>query len=202
LLKLAKGYFPGLILFQAGCDNLLSTLEVIRKAEHLGADTIICLPPYYFKDAPEAGLVKYFNAISRYCTVPLILYNFPLHTGNSITHGILEKVDHFGLKDSSGNLDLINKTQCYLTGGDSLLIKSYKKGASGFICSMSNVVPDLYVKLEHGLDNNDYDESLNILTEIKKLKESIPEKGITLIKKLLSERISGYPPHVRPPLIS
>lgn len=202
LLKLAKEFFPGLVLFQAGCDNLFSTLDTIRKAEQLGADTILCLPPYYFKDAPGTGLVKYFNTISRCCTVPLILYNFPLHTGNTITHNILEKVDHFGLKDSSGNLDLINKTQCYLTGGDSLLIESYKKGASGFICSMSNVVPDLYVKLEYELDNNNYDESLNILTLIKKMKESVPEKGIPLIKKLLSERINSYPPHVRPPLIS
>lgn len=201
LLKLAREYFPGIIHFQAGCENLILTLDTVKKAQQLGADTILCLPPYYFSNVPETGLAQYFNTVLANCTVPFILYNYPLHTGNAITPQILKNVKHFGLKDSSGNTDLIKDTPRYFTGGDSHLIESCQKGASGFICSMANVVPELYVKIEREVINKNFEKVQKILDIIKELKCSIPESGIVKIKKLLAAKLDNYPSTVRLPLV-
>lgn len=45
LLGLAREYFPGMILFQAGCDNLIATIDLVKKAVRHGADAIMVLPP-------------------------------------------------------------------------------------------------------------------------------------------------------------
>jgi len=203
LLDIAREHFPGMVMFQAGAESLVSTMKLVRKAVRHGADVIMVLPPYYFSDAPKAGLVQYFKSVADICQVPLVLYNFPKHTGNPITSDILTQVPHSAIKDSSVQYELIPFTPCYLVGSSTKIVEPMRMGAKGFVSAMANCFPSLYVELERLLKRFHYAEALEIQKEIASKKVSFEGKPeILQLKEILSTAIEGYPEKGRIPLIS
>jgi dihydrodipicolinate synthase/N-acetylneuraminate lyase len=201
LLKLGREYFPGLIIFNISGDSSAATVELAQRAQRYGADAVICLPPYYYAGAPEAGLIKYFTSISVACELPLYLYNFPKHTGNPLTPEILKKVPHAGIKDSCPDLSLIDHTAHYLLGGDSRIVEAYKAGARGFVPGLPNVFPEPYLALEQALTSGDAIKAEALQAQITQFKKTLPKiSGIVVVKKYLSSILASYPETVRPPL--
>ncbi len=201
LLDIAREHFPGMIMFQAGTDGLASTLKMVKRAVRHGADIIMVLPPYYYYSAPESGLVQYFKSVADICQVPLVLYNFPKHTGNPITSDILAKVPHSAIKDSSNQYELIPFTPCYLVGSSSKIVEPIRMGAKGFVSALANCFPLLYVQLEKALKESDFTAALQIQNEIVSKKALFESKlEILQIKKILSTMIKGYPEKGRIPL--
>lgn len=202
LLVLANKYFSGTLIYHTGCVALADNIDQARFAVETGADAIACIAPFYFANAPADGIVDYFNAISESTDLPLMIYNFPTHTQNPMTPEILAKIDHFGMKDSSANLDLIPATKHYYVGGDAVILKAHRKGGYGFVSGRSNFIPEIFVKLESAINSGD-DQADPIQQEIIKLKNAITGTGtIGKIKYALSKRIKGYNPTPRPPLKS
>ncbi|MBW8035807.1 MAG: hypothetical protein FVQ79_09305, partial [Planctomycetes bacterium] len=60
MLKLAREYFPGVIMFHAGYASLAETEKEARWGQEYGADAIVAITPYYLADLPGDGLVDYF----------------------------------------------------------------------------------------------------------------------------------------------
>ncbi|HDQ46193.1 MAG TPA: hypothetical protein ENN17_11980 [bacterium] len=200
LLRLARTYFPGVILFQAGTESLIRTKAEIRWAEEDGADGVLVLPPYYFAGAPESGLVRYFEEAAACSSLPVILYNFPKHTGNPLTPGILNSVPHFGMKDSSARLDLIPHTPRYFVGGDTHILEACMRGAAGFVSARANVLPELFVAMEAAAGSGPdraaaVQETINRVCRVIESGDSIPR-----LKALMNRIVPGYPCHLRPPL--
>jgi 4-hydroxy-tetrahydrodipicolinate synthase len=201
LLKLAREYFPGLIIFNISGDSIATTIELAKRAQRYGADAAICLPPYYYAGAPVMGMIRYFSFVAEACALPLFLYNFPKHTGNALSAEILQKVPHAGIKDSSANLSLIEYTASYLLGGDSGIVDAYAAGACGFIPGLPNAFPEVYLSLEQALTHSTLHEAENIQTKITSFKKTLPKiSGIVIIKKYLNRILDSYPETVRPPL--
>jgi 4-hydroxy-tetrahydrodipicolinate synthase len=202
LLDIAREYFPGMIMFQAGCDSLTSTTDLVKRAVRHGADVIMVLPPYYFANAPEQGLVHYFRAVADVCQVPLVLYNFPKHTGNPITSNILSQVPHTAVKDSSPECELIPFTPCFLIGSSTRIVQPVQMGAKGFVSAIANCFPTLYVELEACLKSSDFERATEIQKELASKKSQFDGKlEIVQIKKFLASTVDGYPERVRLPLI-
>ncbi len=203
LLDIAREYFPGMIMFQAGCDSLISTRELVKRAVRHGADVIMLLPPYYFFNAPQQGLVQYLKSVADICQAPLVLYNFPKHTGNPITSEILSQVPHAALKDSSAQCELIPFTPCFLIGSSTKIVEPLKMGAKGFVSAIANCFPALYVELEAALKRSDYDRATEIQKQIVSKKSLFEDQlEIPQLKKILATIIEGYPQRVRLPLVS
>ena len=201
LLKLSLEYFPGLIFFQVGAGDLPTTLSLIDRAEALGVDGVFCLPPFYFRDAPNEGLIRYMRTVKERTSVPLILYNFPRHTGVEVTADILGRLDHFGLKDSSADLSLIEYTPRYFVGGDPKILSAMHAGAAGFVSGVANVLPEAYVLLERMLSQGAAEEAEKIQAGVSRVVELLePGYAIATLKTLLSDALEGYPAAVRPPL--
>lgn len=202
LLKLSREYFPGFIMFNITDGSIATTAEMARRAARYGADALICLPPYYYASAPQAGLTEFFKSVA--CAtgeLPLYLYNFPKHTGNPITAEILQNVPHAGIKDSAADLSLIAHTSRYLLGGDSMIVDAYRRGACGYVPGLPNVFPKIYLDLEDFLEKRDFDKANTVQQLIAAFKKTLPEvSGIVVIKKYLNNILDGYPVHVRPPL--
>ena len=202
LLVCARRCFPGTILFNTAADSLFQSLEAVKWAEDLGADAVVAMAPYYYAGAPWTGLLEYFKKIESSTDLPFLLYNFSRHTGNPITPDILEKVRHAGIKDSSGDLSLIPHTSCYLAGTSRQVVEAFMKGAKGFVSSLANIEPGLYVSLEKLLNDGDMDGAGKIQDEIiERCGKVDPSNEISSLKKRLSSLIEGYPPAVRLPLI-
>lgn len=201
LLKLSREYFPGYIMFNVSSPCITTSLELTRRAQLYGADALICLPPYYYANAPEEGIYTFLKDVADATWLPFYLYNFPKHTGNPFTPQLLENIPHAGIKDSSADLSLIAATSRYLLGGEVPLVKAYQRGAQGFVPGFPNCFPAFYCRLEILLNEKNYDEATELLARIAAFKRSLPKvSGIVVIKKMLSGFIDNYPQTVRPPL--
>ncbi len=202
VLALARRYFPGVVMAQVGADSLVQTLEAARWAADCGADAVIALPPYYFANAPGDGVVEYFNAIADAVDVPFMIYNFAQHTGNKIAPGQLQRIRHFGIKDSDSDLSLLSATSHYFMGGDSKIFNAWQAGAVGFVSARANCLPELFVAMERAMETNDRakGETLHaqILTVCKQLTGA---NQIAKIKWMLAQMLDGYPAAVRLPLL-
>lgn len=201
LLRLARSYFPGVVLFLAGSENVTETRQQILWAEEDGADAVLVLPHYYLSGLADENLSSYLSALSASTSLPVILYNFPRHTGNPLTPEILSRVTHFGIKDTSGTLALISHTARYFVGADSLILASSLEGGKGFFSARANVFPSLYTAMERALRSGlDHTECLQdqILALSSKLgrDHEIPE-----LKAAMSLVIPGYPDRLRLPLL-
>jgi 4-hydroxy-tetrahydrodipicolinate synthase len=202
LLMLARSNFDGEILFNTASDSLLQALDAIKWAEDEGADAIVAMLPYYYANAPVEGLIDYLNRLSESTSLPMVLYNFTKHTGNPITPEILKAVDHVAIKDSSGDFSLIGATSCYLAGTSSRILEAYKAGAKGFVSSIANFIPELYVRLEDLLKCGDLMQVEDLQAEINVIRAGMASSNeIAGIKRELSMLIRDYPERVRLPLL-
>ncbi|MBU0677296.1 MAG: dihydrodipicolinate synthase family protein [Verrucomicrobia bacterium] len=200
-LEIARQYFPGVIILHSGSDSLAMTMDEAKRGEDFGADAVVALPPYYFADAPQEGLIEYFNTIGQNLEIPFLLYNFPRHTQNPLTPEILRRVEHFGIKDSARDFSLIEHTPHYFVGGDKHILDAYAKGACGWVSAQANHCPGMYVKLGQALVQKDGERAGDLQREIAEAYDS-PSGGsnISTIKQVLAEKLPGYPANVRPPL--
>ncbi|MFW6457019.1 MAG: dihydrodipicolinate synthase family protein, partial [Planctomycetota bacterium] len=202
LLKLALEYFPGLILFQVGAGDVRTSRQLAQRAEQLGADGVLSLPPYYYSYAPQKGLIRWFQRVGSDLDIPFILYNFPEHAGVSLTPEVLSKVDHYGMKDSSADMGLVTKTPRYFVGGDPSILESARRGGVGFVSGAANVHPTLYVKMEKVLKDEHWAQAELLQDEItRQVKRGDEGSSIAIWKSELSRKLDCYPARVRPPLI-
>jgi len=90
-------------------DATVLTLE----AAALGFAGALVLPPFYYKPASEAGILRYFERIVKATAsqpIGLYLYNFPALAGVAYTPSLVALLHRhfgeriFGLKDSSGDV--------------------------------------------------------------------------------------------------
>ena len=202
LLKIARRHFSGAIFFNTASDSLMQALQAAHVAEEEGADAMVAMAPYYLADAPVEGLIRFFNELGASVTIPMVLYNFTKHTNNAITAKILKKVDHLGIKDSSGDLSLMGATPNYLAGTSRRMVEGVKAGAAGFVSSLANFLPELYVKLEASLNEGDMELAGTVQGEIiAKTEEIASNNEIGAIKNEVAALIKGYPCRVRLPLV-
>ena len=194
LLQTARENWDGVVIAHTGSPVFSTCVESARAAEGEGADFVAALPPFYFSGAPAAGLVEWFTALAESTVLPLILYNFPKHTGNPLTPEILAQVPHWGIKDSSSDFSLIPATPRYFVGGDRKICAAYAAGAKGFVSASANIDPSPYLRIE-----NEPSPKNQAAVDTVNARTSGPF-AIARIKQALSEIIPGYPPYVRPPL--
>ena len=194
--------FDGIVVMHAGYAGIAETVDEAKWGEEWGADAIMVSAPFYVANAPSKGCIDYFRAVADTVRVPLILYNFPKHTQNPITKDVLEAVQHFALKDSSGNLELMAHTQRYYTGPDTLIRAAMRMGAFGFVSAHANVAPALLARMEKALASGDIAAADAIQEEITRMAGAYSgQHHIAKLKYGLSSVLGGYPAAVRPPLI-
>jgi dihydrodipicolinate synthase/N-acetylneuraminate lyase len=200
-LKLAREYFPGVVMFHAGSSSLKQTIIEAKWGCQYGADAIVCIVPYYMAGIDKSGIVDYFNALEKAIDIPLILYNFPKHTGNSLDADMIARIKHFGMKDSSGDLSLVSATENYYMGGDEKILAAYGKGACGFVSARANAFAPLLVEIEAALARDD-SAAEPLQQKITKLKEmTAGPNGIARLKYAVAQQLKGYPVRMRLPLI-
>ena len=82
------------------------------ESEVAGADALVAVSPYYFGPSPDCAK-RYFSAVAKATTLPVILYNFPARTGNDLTPELVadlaaENQNIIGVKDT---VDTISHTR-------------------------------------------------------------------------------------------
>lgn len=146
------------ILAGTGCANLADTIDLTRTAFELGADAVVTLPAFYYKDVGPAGITAYFEQVVRRGVPPggkLLVYHIPQVSGISIPPASLSELRQrfpdqmWGMKDSQDDLaHTLSITGQFpgfhvFSGSDSIFSEALAGGASGSITALANVTSPL-----------------------------------------------------------
>lgn len=139
------------LMLGAGSNSTLTAVEMSKKAEENGADTILSVVPYYNKPS-QAGLIEHFSRIAKATELPIMLYNIPGRTGiNMLPDTIGELADKFeniaAVKQSNPDLDLVTEIAMktpegflIYSGDDSLTLPMLSLGGYGVVSVSSHIV--------------------------------------------------------------
>src|SRR5258707_95178 len=101
----AHGDVP--VLAGAGGYNTHEVIELAHEIEHLGADGILSVTPYYNKPTQE-GLYQHYKAIASAINLPIILYSVQGRTGVNIEPSTVLRLSQIpnivGIKEASGSI--------------------------------------------------------------------------------------------------
>jgi 4-hydroxy-tetrahydrodipicolinate synthase len=138
----------------SGCIGTKDTIRMSQMAESLGADVLSVITPWFAK-ASDDELYDHYRQVAKAVKIPVILYNIPARTGNSLSPALVERLSEVenieGVKDSSGNFDnmlqYLEKTRkkgdfVVLSGNDSLIYWNLLAGGNGGIAGCANVYPE------------------------------------------------------------
>lgn len=200
------------VMAGSGCAALPETVELSNYALERGADALLIVPPFYFKDISDEGLLAYYESVLAELPAGarVFLYNIPQMSGVGISHAVLDGLlqrfpDRLaGLKDTSGQLATL---QGYLqsfpslsvfTGSDGLAAAGDRLGAVGCISGVANVFPDLMGAPAKAASEEERDAAQAAIDRVRGLVHAYPSPSV--LKHLL-RIVAGLPQtYVRPPL--
>lgn len=149
------GLQPQQLLPGTGVTALTETVELTRHALSMGVDTVVMLPPFYYKDVSEEGLfAAYAETIERVgdARLRVVLYHIPQVSALPIPFGLIERLRArypdtvVGIKDSAGKLDnmtaMVDRFPGFavLSGADPLMLPLLRAGGAGAITATTNLV--------------------------------------------------------------
>ncbi|WP_420369911.1 4-hydroxy-tetrahydrodipicolinate synthase [Curtobacterium sp. L1-20] len=142
----------------AGAVGTKETVRIAQRMQAAGADVLSVITPY-FAAASQDELYRHFAVVAEAVDIPVLIYNIPARTGNTITPATvarLAEIDNIaGVKDSSGNFDAILQVIeltdpshfAVLAGTDSLVLPTLQAGGAGGITAVANVYPQTMVDI-------------------------------------------------------
>jgi 4-hydroxy-tetrahydrodipicolinate synthase len=214
------GIAPSRLLPGTGVAALSETVALTRHALSVGVDTVVMLPPFYYKGVTDDGVyASYSEVVQRLgdARLRIVLYHIPQMSAQPISHALIERLcaaypaTFVGIKDSSG--DFANMTAmverfpgfAVLAGADPLLLPLLRKGGAGCITATSNLVArDLAYVYRHFRDRDDDAALAAAQTRIVKARELVSRfSQMASLKALVAQRTghAGWQ-RLRPPLES
>lgn len=139
------------IIAGTGSNSTEHALLLSKAAEHMGADALLVVTPYYNKATAE-GLVAHYSSIASAVHIPMILYNVPSRTGVDIPLPVYQKLSAvpniIGTKEASTDITKIAKIRALCpsdfhvwSGNDDQAVAVMSLGGQGIISVLSNVAP-------------------------------------------------------------
>ncbi len=135
-----------------GGNDTHEVVEAFRSFDLAGYDAILSVSPYYNKPNQE-GIFQHYKALDAATPLPIIMYNVPSRTGQSVTAETQLRIAReckniFATKEASGNFDLVsqiikNKPDDFMviSGDDPITLHMIAAGAEGLISVVANAYP-------------------------------------------------------------
>lgn len=184
------------IMAGTGCQSLTDTITLTRAAFDAGADSALVLPPFFYKQAGDAGVIAWYRAVCDALPAhgKIVLYHIPPMTGVAITSAIITALltshpQHIlGIKDSAVNAEhtaMLAQTFPQLkiyTGNAPILSQALRDGAAGSILAIANIVPRALRTL------SDHPERADIQAQVAAVDAYIRKVGAaSTIKAIINE---------------
>ena len=143
------------IIAGTGCQALSDTIDLTRAAIDAGADAALVLPPFFYKQSGDAGVIAWYRAVCDALPAhgKIILYHIPPMTGVAISVPVIEALcmSHpqqiLGIKDSGVDaahtamlVASFPQLKIY-TGNAPILAQAIRDNAAGSILAIANIVP-------------------------------------------------------------
>ncbi|MEO6836318.1 MAG: dihydrodipicolinate synthase family protein [Candidatus Tumulicola sp.] len=141
-----------------GAASLEDTTRLTRAALDLGFAAVLLMPPFFFRDATDDGVMRFFDALFARLPVAndrVLLYNFPQMSGITFHPDLVDRlIEAFpgaiaGLKDSSNDRALQAEILvrhpglAVFPGSEEYLLDAVASGAAGCISGSVALWPQL-----------------------------------------------------------
>ena len=200
---LSNNLDSNLLIPGTGSSSVEDAIQLTKFAEKNKSRAVLLLPPFYYKNVSDEGIINYFRKIIE--TVGssdfhYLLYNIPQTTSVVLNFNIIETLlklypnNIVGIKDSSGNIDSMLKTVKYFQdlalfcGHDSLVLKVCKRGGAGAITAGTNIAGRLLSFIINNINKEKEIEDFNSYQALlEKIRETITlEETISVMKAYFS----------------
>lgn len=152
-IKAAKGRVP--VLIGTGCENTLDGVRLSKRAEALGADGVMIIPPFYSTPTDDE-LFEHYRRIGEAIGIPIMIYNNPATANVDMrpeTVKRLSAIDNVRyIKEST--LEVTRVRDIIDLCGDRMTVfagilgyESFWLGAQGWVAVCSNLLPAESAKL-------------------------------------------------------
>jgi 4-hydroxy-tetrahydrodipicolinate synthase len=206
----AEGLPLDRLMVGTGAAAMSDAVALTRHAAELGFAGALVLPPFYYKGAPDDGLVAYIDTLLQATSakpIPIYLYHFPAMSGLPWHVALIKRLlDSYptrivGLKDSSGDMAYAHSAAAVAPGfavfpsTEAALIEARSGAFAGCISATANLNADLCARAWRAGDAG----ALDAAVAIRKLFDGKPL--VSGVKALLAH-IHGDPAlaRVKPPL--
>ncbi|MDG7011051.1 MAG: dihydrodipicolinate synthase family protein [Nitrososphaerota archaeon] len=208
VVESARGKVP--VVVQVGAADTATAVELARHAESIGAYAVASLTPYYYKPG-EGATVKHFEAISGAVSLPVLAYDIPRFTGNSLQPEAAAKLAESrvlaGIKDSSRDflhlldlLDVVPDDFVVMNGTEEYGLYAIMSGADGLVSGAASALPESFASMVQAERKGDVKSALDSQNRIQLVKTLVKPWAIPSYYEVLRERgiDCGVP---RPPFL-
>lgn len=156
--------------------SYVDVIDYSRHAKDIGADAVLLVPPYYFRDRDE-GLLNFLELVSKRVDIGIVLYNLPGNTKFNLTSAfllkILDRADNIvAIKDATKDITQltdsireVGKRVPVIAGAEEISFFGLAAGSSGATSGMANFAPDVPVSMWKAMTDGRIEEARTIYLE-------------------------------------
>ncbi len=212
---LAGAMPPHKLLVGTGCCALPDSVELTRHAVKNGVGGVLVLPPFYYKNISDEGILNAFDRLIHQVNddrLRVYLYHFPKMAVISFSHSIIQRmVETFpniivGMKDSSGDFENMKKNHNVFPGvdvyaGTELVLSDILQiGAAGCVSASTNLTSRLAAGVKNAFPGEEFKVLQEKLNAIRKEFEKYPM--IPALKQMMARKTGTASwINLRPPLM-
>ncbi len=168
-------------IVHVGSTSTDESISLAKTAEKYGADAVSAVPPFYYKYS-FSELKAHYEMIINNCTLPMLIYNFPVMSGVTFTAENIAELCRLprviGLKHTSMNLYELEQFKraseniIVLNGHDEILLGALAMGADGAVGSTFNImfplIKQIYDSFTKGdiLSAREYQKKANCIIDV------------------------------------
>lgn len=160
ILDEVNGKVP--VVAHVGAAGTKAMIDLAKHAKAAGAAGVGAISPYYAPNLPEENLYRHFASLIDAVNeedFPVYVYNNSHYSQNTITPKLLKRLAEHGLrgcKDSSFDLvnffffqDAVAEYPDFnvIIGTEAIFMGAFDAGATGMVCGMGNVFPEILKKM-------------------------------------------------------
>lgn len=172
VIQTAAGRVP--VLIGTGAEDTREAVRLSCKAEALGADGVMIIPPFYSTPTDDE-LVTHYRTIARSISIPIMVYNNPATSNVDMKPELLARIAEIDGCDyvKESTLEVTRIRDIVRLAGDKMTpfggilgFESFVMGAQGWVAVASNVAPAAMSRIfTLAADEKKYDEARALYLE-------------------------------------
>jgi 4-hydroxy-tetrahydrodipicolinate synthase len=153
VISQAAGRVP--VLIGTGAEDTREVVRLSRRAEKLGADGVMIIPPFYCTPTDDE-LFHHYKTVGEAISLPIMIYNNPATANVDMKPPLVARIAEIDnclyIKEST--LEVTRVRDIIRLCGDRMTVfggilgfESFVEGAQGWVAVASNVAPDVMSRI-------------------------------------------------------
>lgn len=153
VIRQAAGRVP--VLIGTGAEDTREVVRLSRRAEKLGADGVMIIPPFYSTPTDDE-IVHHYKTVADAISLPIMIYNNPATANVDLKPPLVARIAEIDnclyIKEST--LEVTRVRDIIRLCGDRMTVfggilgfESFVEGAQGWVAVASNVVPSAMARI-------------------------------------------------------